>query len=215
MYICTILWREFHDLYQAFKKFYFVIGGKLLYSVALISSVQLRISHMCMYIYMLSHQTCEASYLSYHSLRVMTESETSRWHPYSCRWFDLIQQLKEGQTFTGDQPPRCGKCEWVKLLSRVPLFATPWTVAHQAPLSMGFSRQEYWSGCRFLLQGIFPTQGLNPGLRHCRQTLSRLSHQGSKDKALPGDWTRRTKNFTALCAVKGKCCVFSGTSDHS
>ena len=34
----------------------------------------------------------------------------------------------------------------VKLLSRVPLFATPWTAAHQAPPSMGFSRQEYWSG---------------------------------------------------------------------
>ena len=34
----------------------------------------------------------------------------------------------------------------VKLISRVQLFATPWTVAHQAPLSMGFSRQEYWSG---------------------------------------------------------------------
>ena len=34
----------------------------------------------------------------------------------------------------------------VKSLSRVRLFATPWTIAHQAPLSMGFSRQEYWSG---------------------------------------------------------------------
>ena len=34
----------------------------------------------------------------------------------------------------------------VKLLSRVQLFATPWTVAYQAPPSMGFSRQEYWSG---------------------------------------------------------------------
>ena len=34
----------------------------------------------------------------------------------------------------------------VKLLSRVPLLATPWTAANQAPLSMGFSRQEYWSG---------------------------------------------------------------------
>ena len=33
--------------------------------------------------------------------------------------------------------------------------------------------------CHFLLQGIFPTQGLNPGLPHCRQTLYRLSHQGS------------------------------------
>ena len=34
-------------------------------------------------------------------------------------------------------------------------------------------------GCHFLLQGFFPTQGLNPGLPHCRQTLNRLSHQGS------------------------------------
>ena len=37
----------------------------------------------------------------------------------------------------------------VKSLSRVQLFATPWTVAYQAPLSMGFSRQEYWSGLPF------------------------------------------------------------------
>ena len=37
----------------------------------------------------------------------------------------------------------------VKSLSRVQLFATPWTVACQAPLSMGFSRQEYWSGLPF------------------------------------------------------------------
>ena len=45
--------------------------------------------------------------------------------------------------------------------SQVRLFATPWTAAHQAPLSMGFSRQEYWSGCHALLQGISPTRGLN------------------------------------------------------
>ena len=41
----------------------------------------------------------------------------------------------------------------VKLLSRVLLFATPWTVVYQAPLSMGLSRQEYWSGLSFLSQG--------------------------------------------------------------
>ena len=41
----------------------------------------------------------------------------------------------------------------VKLLSRVRLFATPWTVAQQAPLSMGFSRQEYWSGLPFPYPG--------------------------------------------------------------
>ena len=69
-----------------------------------------------------------------------------------------------------------------KSLSRVWLFATPWIVAHQAPRSMGFSRHEYWSRLLFLLQGIFLTQGLNPGLPHCRQTLYHLSYQGSPSK---------------------------------
>ena len=50
---------------------------------------------------------------------------------------------------------------------------------HQAPPSMGFSRQQYWSGLPFPSPGNFPTQGSNPGLPHCRQTLYRLSHQGS------------------------------------
>ena len=61
--------------------------------------------------------------------------------------------------------------EKVKSPNRVWLFTTPWTVACQAPLSMRFSRQEYWSGYHFLLQGIFWTQGSNPCLPHCRQTL--------------------------------------------
>ena len=42
----------------------------------------------------------------------------------------------------------------VKSLSRVRLFATPWTVAYQGPLSMGFSRQEYWSGLPFPFPGM-------------------------------------------------------------
>ena len=46
--------------------------------------------------------------------------------------------------------------------SHVQLFATLWTTGCQVPLSMGFTRQDYWSGCHALLQGIFPTQGLNP-----------------------------------------------------
>ena len=40
-------------------------------------------------------------------------------------------------------------------------FVTPWTIARQAPLSVGFSRQEHCSGLPFLLQGIFPSQGSN------------------------------------------------------
>ena len=57
-------------------------------------------------------------------------------------------------------------CFKVKLLSRVQLFATPWTVAHQASPSMGFPGKNTGVGCHFLLQGLFPTQGLNPGLLH-------------------------------------------------
>ena len=59
----------------------------------------------------------------------------------------------------------------VKSLSRVQLFATPWTVACQAPLSQDSPGKNPGVGCHFLLQGIIPTQGSNPGLPHCRQTL--------------------------------------------
>ena len=51
----------------------------------------------------------------------------------------------------------------VKSLSRVQLFATPWTVAYQAPPSMGLSRQEYWSGLPFPSPGALPDLGIEPG----------------------------------------------------
>ena len=50
----------------------------------------------------------------------------------------------------------------VKSLSRVQLFATLWSVACQAPLSMGFSRQEYWSGVPFPSPGDLPNPGIEP-----------------------------------------------------
>ena len=50
----------------------------------------------------------------------------------------------------------------VKSLSRVRLFATPRTVAHQAPPCMGFSRQEYWSGLPFPSPGDLPYPGIEP-----------------------------------------------------
>ena len=62
-------------------------------------------------------------------------------------------------------------------LSRVQLFATPWTVAFLHPWD--FPSKNTGVGCHFLLQEIFPTQGSNPGLPHCRQTLYCLSHRGS------------------------------------
>ena len=51
----------------------------------------------------------------------------------------------------------------VKSLSRVRLFATPWTVAYEAPPSMGFFRQEYWSGLPFPSPGDLPDPGTEPG----------------------------------------------------
>ena len=51
----------------------------------------------------------------------------------------------------------------VKSLSPVLLFATLWTVAYQAPPSMGFSRQEYWSGLPFPSPGDLPNPGIEPG----------------------------------------------------
>ena len=58
--------------------------------------------------------------------------------------------------------PKRVKEKKVKSLSRVQLFATPWTVAYQAPPSLGFSRQEYWSGLPFPSPRDFP----NPGIEH-------------------------------------------------
>ena len=51
----------------------------------------------------------------------------------------------------------------VKVLSYVQLFATPWTVALQAPQSMGFSRQEYWNGLPFPSLRDLPIPGIEPG----------------------------------------------------
>ena len=50
----------------------------------------------------------------------------------------------------------------VPWLSRIRLFVTPWTVANQAPLSMGFPRQEYWGGVPFPSPGNFPDPGIEP-----------------------------------------------------
>ena len=55
--------------------------------------------------------------------------------------------------------------------SRVQLFATPWTVAHQALPSMGFSRQEYWSGLPFPSPGDLPNPGIEPRSPHCKKML--------------------------------------------
>ena len=63
--------------------------------------------------------------------------------------------------------------------SRVWLFVTPWTVTHQAPLSMGFSRQEYWNGLPCPLPRDLPDPGIKPWSPASQADSLQLSHQGS------------------------------------
>ena len=51
---------------------------------------------------------------------------------------------------------------YVCVLSHVQFFVTPWTVAHQTPLSMEFSRQKYWNGLPFPSLGDLPDSGIEP-----------------------------------------------------
>ena len=63
--------------------------------------------------------------------------------------------------------PLCMPACVLNCFSRVQLFATPWTIAHQAPLSMEFPRQEYWRGLPFPSPGDLLIQGSNLCLLHC------------------------------------------------
>ena len=72
-------------------------------------------------------------------------------------------------------------CVCTSVFNSIWVFETPWTVACQVPLSMGFSRQEYWSELPFPFQGIFPTQGWNSRLLcllHWEADSLPLSHLG-------------------------------------
>ena len=71
--------------------------------------------------------------------------------------------MEEGRQYVGragrmDMKDRCV----LSRFSRARLFVTPWTVAHQAPPSMGFPRQEYWSGLPFPSPGDLPHPGIEP-----------------------------------------------------
>ena len=64
-------------------------------------------------------------------------------------------------------------------LSRVRMFLTPWTVAHQAPLSVRFSRQEYWSGLPFPTPGDHPNPGIKSSASALQEDSLPVSHLGS------------------------------------
>ena len=84
-------------------------------------------------------------------------------------WWAAVHGVAQSRTRLSDLAAAAA------VISVVSNSETPWTVAHQARLCMGFSKQ----GCHFLLQGIFPTQGSNPCLLHWQAGSLLLSHQES------------------------------------
>jgi len=66
------------------------------------------------------------------------------------------------------------------MLSHVRLFEIPLTIAHQAPLSMEFSRQEYWSGLPFLTMGDLPDPGIEPASLASPATLASPANDSVK-----------------------------------
>ena len=75
-----------------------------------------------------------------------------------------VHGVSKSQTRLSDFHFTCAEKVKVKSLSPVQLFATPWTAGHQAPPSIGFSRQEYWSGLLFPSPGDLPEPG-SPALQ--------------------------------------------------
>ena len=100
-----------------------------------------------------------------------------------------------------------GGCPCSQSLSHVLLSATPWTVARQAPLSMGFPGKNTGVHCHFLLQGIFLTHGFNPNLLHWQMDFLPLWHLGSPREEQKHPWLRITvldelwppSTFQTLC----------------
>ena len=99
----------------------------------------------------------------------------------------------------------------MKSLSRVRLCATPWTVACQAPLFMGFSRQEYWSGLPFPSPGDLPNPGIKPG-SPALQTDTLPSEPPGKPKDTLESESEVAQSCPILCDPMD--CSLPGSSIH-
>ena len=92
----------------------------------------------------------------YTTIRTHTDSRlTRRAATYSCAEGEPLNPREGGVPFRES-------CMRIQSLSCIRLFATPWTIAHQALLSMEFSQQEYWSGLPFPIPGDLPNPGIEP-----------------------------------------------------
>ena len=98
----------------------------------------------------------------------------------------------------------------VKSLSRVQLFVTPWTVAHQVPLTMGFPRQEYWSGLPFPSPGNFPDPGIEPGSPALRKGNANNTDELS-DEEVQRDWEGSLSSGASIPVELGPATLLART----
>ena len=94
----------------------------------------------------------------------------------------------------------------MRLLSRVQLFVTPWTVAYQTPQSMKFSRQEYWSGLPFPFPGDLPDPGINP--RSPKLQADALPSEAPEKLSEGREIEREGESLVSQCQGTGntQCC---------
>ena len=150
--------------------FYYLVVGDL-YIVFFFKSV-------CFYIYLYSFETSSSNVLKYflpdcalilisYECPLMRIFILMKFRLINFRWclyLDSVLSLIHFSKLCPETLLHLFVISSAQLLSYVRLFVAPWAIAHQAPLSMKFSGQEYWSGCHFLLLGIFPIQESNPSL---------------------------------------------------
>ena len=108
----------------------------------------------------------------WHNLILSVSKESGFWRRGKREMFGRMEWKKDSQDPVVDLGNKCKYShtedgsresnEPVKVLSRVRLFATPWSVAHHAPLSVEFSRQEYWGGLPFPSPEDLPNPGIEP-----------------------------------------------------
>ena len=101
------------------------------------------------------------------------------------------------------------QCMKVKSLSRVRLFTTPWTAAQQAPLSMGFSRQEYWSGVPLPSLALKNAAAAAKALQSC-PTVRPHRQQPTR---LPRPWDSPGKNTGVGCHLLLQCMKVKSESE--
>ena len=132
----------------------------------------------------------------------------NHWDP-----IDLVCLLECRLCGSRDKWTRCtyGNLVVVQSLSPVRLFATPWTIAHQIPLPMGFPRQDFWSGVPFPSPEDFPNRGIKPSLLHYGKFIWRLfsvqTETAEMDCQPQGeslDWLPKAWSVTMVCRVKKK-----------